>query len=529
MLDRIRHATFRRALGALAVVPLALLLGACGGGDDEEFAPETTIADGKLIGRDSPGMYSYLGIPYAAPPVGVRRWQPPAAPAVWQGRRMARDYQRHCAQPASFYGSPSSSEDCLYLNVFTPKTPGPHPVMVWIHGGAFFLGQSDAYIPTRLVAQDVVVVTFNYRLGLLGFMAHPALGAAQGGHSGNYGLMDQQAALRWVRDNIEAFGGDRNNVTIFGESAGGFSVHAHLAAPASAGLFHKAIIMSGAYTWATPQPTLAEAEAANTEALAADCAAPQTLECLRDQPVGALHNAFALAYPAGIVPPVDGEVLPTSVKAALESGNYHRVPVLQGATHDEWRLFVAEAEIRSGTPLTEAAYRPTIEATLGGPAMADVAEAAYPVASYASPSLALGAFGTDLVFACPGRISNQLQADAGATVYAYEFNDPTAPAVLPGGDALSFPMGAAHTSELQYLFQMRPLDASQQALADAMVGYWTRFARSGNPNDAATPGAWPAFTRANDTYLSLTPGAIAPTTGFAADHKCDTVWATLGT
>jgi len=528
MLDRFRRVALHRALTLLALLPLALVLAACGGGEDDEFAPEAEIADGKLIGRDSPGMYSFLGIPYAAPPVAARRWQPPVAPAAWSGRRLVRDFQPHCAQPQSFFGSQSGTEDCLYLNVFTPKTPGPHPVMVWIHGGAFYLGQSNSYIPTRLVAQDMVVVTFNYRLGPLGFMAHPALSAAQGGRSGNYGLMDQQAALRWVQDNIEAFGGDKSNVTIFGESAGGFSVHAHLAAPASAGLFHKAIIMSGAYHIATPQPTLAEAEAANTAALEDDCPSPQTLECLRSQPASALLNAFTLAYPAGIVPPVDGDVLPTRVQAALAAGTYNKVPVMQGSNHDEWRLFVGEAELRNGTPLTEAAYRPTIEATLGGPTMADVAQAAYPVAAYPSPSEALGAFGTDLVFACTARISNRLQANAGATVYAYEFNDATAPSMLPGGDALSFPSGAAHISELSYLFDMRPLNASQQALADAMAGYWTRFARSGNPNDAAAPGAWPAFTTGNDTYLSLTPGAVAPTTSFAADHKCDTVWATLG-
>ena len=298
MHDRFRFSTFRRTLTAFALVPLAVVLAACGGGEDDEFAPQVTIADGKLIGRDSPGMYSYLGIPYAAPPVAARRWQPPVAPAVWGGRKVAREFQAPCAQPRSFYGVQTASEDCLYLNVYTPKTPGPHPVMVWIHGGAFFLGQSDSYVPTRFVEQDVVVVTFNYRLGLLGFMAHPALSAQQGGQSGNYGLMDQQAALRWVQNNIEAFGGDKSNVTIFGESAGGFSVHTHLAAPASAGLFHKAVIMSGAYPFALPQPTLAEAEAANTAAMESDCPSPQTIECLREQPVGAILNAQTAAYPA---------------------------------------------------------------------------------------------------------------------------------------------------------------------------------------------------------------------------------------
>jgi para-nitrobenzyl esterase len=220
-------------------------LTACGGDDDP--APTATTTSGVVVGTESANARAFLGIPYAAPPVGALRWKAPAAPASWTGTRSATEYAAHCAQPASPYGVASSSEDCLYLNVHTPKTAGPHPVMVWIHGGAFYLGQSNTYKPDALVAENHVVVTVNYRLGALGFMAHPALTAEHGTASGNYGLMDQQAALTWVKNNIANFGGNKDNVTIFGESAGGFSVNSHLASPGSVGLFHKAIAMSGAY------------------------------------------------------------------------------------------------------------------------------------------------------------------------------------------------------------------------------------------------------------------------------------------
>jgi para-nitrobenzyl esterase len=202
---------------------------------------------GPVEGASTGSMRSFKGIPYAAPPIGPLRWKPPAPAAMFTSARNATMLAPHCAQGASPFGAASTSEDCLYLNVYTPTTPGPHPVMFWIHGGAFIYGQSDEYDPTLLVAQDVVVVTINYRLGALGFLASPALTAEGGGASGNYGIMDQQFALHWVQDNIAAFGGDKNNITIFGESAGGFSVQSQLVSTGAAGLFHKAIVQSGAY------------------------------------------------------------------------------------------------------------------------------------------------------------------------------------------------------------------------------------------------------------------------------------------
>ena len=507
-------------LSCALVASMSATLVACGDDDDAPQGPLVTTTSGAVRGNDGATSQSFLGIPYAAPPVGTLRWAPPAAVAAWSGEREAKQYAAHCAQPASLFGVASTSEDCLYLNVYTPKTAGPHPVMVWIHGGAFYVGQSNAYKPEALVAQNTVVVTLNYRLGALGFMSHAALAAEQAGRSGNYGLMDQQAALKWVRDNIAKFGGNKDNVTIFGESAGGFSVNSHLASPGSAGLFHKAIAMSAAYPFSLGQDTPTQANAKGAAiAAATTCAGTPTTACLRALPVSALLAAQMTAYPSGPIPSVDGVVLTKDVKTVFTEQTQAKVPVIQGTTHDEWRLFVAQGELLNG-PLTAATYLPTMQATLG-----PIANAApyYPVPATATGySETLGAIGTDAVFACNGRLATRLLTAGGNTVYAYEFNDPTAPQTLPG--TLSFSTAAAHTSELQYLFSLggTPLDATQKTLSDTMVGYWSRFARTGNPNGGTAP-VWKTYVSAADTFQNLAP-TVGPITTFAADHKCSTIW-----
>ena len=198
-------------------------------------------ADGAVRGKAVPAGDEFLGIPYAAPPVGALRWQPPRPPAPWPGTRAATSYAPHCPQPSGSFGLASTSEDCLYLNVFTPaenKAQGRHlPVMVWVHGGSLRTGESDDYNPAGLVRHGVVVVTINYRIGALGFLADAALASRPGGPSGDYGLMDQQAALRWVQRDIRGFGGDPGDVTLFGESVGGLSTLAQLVSPGARGLF----------------------------------------------------------------------------------------------------------------------------------------------------------------------------------------------------------------------------------------------------------------------------------------------------
>src|SRR5215475_4031523 len=287
-------------------------LGASGG-------PVTGTANGAVRGLANGAVDEFLGIPYAAPPVGALRWQPPQPAASWSGVRDATQFAPHCPQLATPFGQASTSEDCLFLNVFTPshKQAGSHfPVMVWIHGGALVTGESNDYDPTALTGDGVTVVTINYRLGALGFLAHPALADANG-QSGDYGLMDQQAALRWVQRNIASFGGNPHNVTIFGESAGGLSTLSQVASPQARGLLDQAIVESGSYN--LTQASLSSAEAAGeTFAASAGCAS-QTAACLRSLPVSAI---LANENTAGYTPNLNSEVLPQTLKTAFATGDF---------------------------------------------------------------------------------------------------------------------------------------------------------------------------------------------------------------
>jgi para-nitrobenzyl esterase len=475
---------------------------------------------GVVRGAVVDGVRAFLGVPYAAPPVGSLRWRPPQPAAAWRGIRDAVAFAPHCAQSVSPFGVASTSEDCLYLNVYTPSSVRPGvpfaPVMVWIHGGALVVGESDDYNPAALVAQGVVVVTINYRLGALGFLAHPALTAESPDHaSGNFGLLDQQAALRWVQRNARAFGGDPGNVTIFGESAGGLSVDSQLASPLAAGLFRRAIVESGAYLLSPP--TLAAAEAAGSSFASQAGCTDQTAACLRSLPLETI-----LAHQPGASPTVDGHVLTQSLSSAFASGAFNRVPVIEGSNHDEWRLFVAQAEAASGVPLSAAAYVPTVAATLGIPiAAATALTAAYPLSAYPSPSIALGAVGTDAIFACNVRRAAGLLSQHVPT-YQYEFNDPNAPQqFFPG---VSFPTGAYHAAELQYLFSFNrgtppQFTPDQIELSQTMIRYWTQFARAGDPNSPSVP-AWPRYDLTEQSFQALVPGTSRTATGFAIDHKC---------
>jgi para-nitrobenzyl esterase len=490
---------------------------------------------GLFIGTKDDSLREFLGIPYAAPPVGENRWRPPQPLDPRPRIHLAREFANHCPQGATPFGLASDTEDCLYLNVYTPndrfghharRSRGLKPVMVWIHGGALFLGESDDYDPRKLVEDgDVVVVTINYRLGALGFLSHPALTAeSSNSASGNYGLLDQQAALHWVQDNIKGFGGDPHNVTIFGESAGGLSVHSQLASPLAAGLFDRAIVESGAYS--LDQPSLPQAEALGSAYAAAVGCPDQTAECLRAVPVEVL---LANQGGGGYVPTVDNYVLTQSVGTALATGNFNQVPVIEGSNHDEWRLFVAlNNELVSG-PITPAGYPAAIAGLLGIPeAFTAPFVSTYPLSDYDSPGEALGALGTDGFFACTARAAAGLLSQHVDT-YAYEFNDENAPQLfLP---PVSFPLGAYHASELQYLFGVRPavtpapFTPEQEALSDTMVRYWTRFAHTGNPNAPDVP-VWTPEDGVTDEVQSLDTPASGVIAGFAVDHKCG-FWSSL--
>jgi para-nitrobenzyl esterase len=357
------------------------------------------------------------------------------------------------------------------------------------------------------------VVTINYRLGALGFLADSALASRPGGPSGNYGLMDQQAALRWVQRNIRGFGGNPRNVTLFGESAGGLSTLSQLVSPGARGLFQQAIVQSGSYN--PDQQSLATAEAAGQAFAAKAGCASNTASCLRALPVSTI---LANEDPVGYTPDVDGVVLRQSVKTALASGQFNRVPVMIGTNHDEYRLFVAIFAL-IGAKVTAANYQNMIANTLNVSAAAAAAIAArYPLSHFSSPPVALGAVGTDAIFACHA-LSFDESLSRYVPTYAYEFNDENAPELfLP---PVGFPYGAAHASELQYLFSQTTvphpasLTPAQQQLAEAMKQDWTTMAKAGVP-----AAGWPRFTSAGQRMLSLVPPRPQAETNFSAQHQC---------
>ena len=284
----------RIRIAAVACLAAATLAGCAAAstaspGQGSGRAPIVRTADGWVRGKAVGATAEYLGIPYAAPPVGALRWQPPHRVAPWHRIRQAASFAQHCAQPASSpSGVANTTEDCLYLNVFAPANARDRnlPVMVWIHGGSLLTGESSDYNPAALVRSGVIVVTINYRLGALGFLADTALASAPGGPSGDYGLMDQQAALGWVQRNIRGFGGDPRNVTLFGESAGGLSVLAQLVSPGARGLFQRAIVESGTYDLA--QLSLASAESSGA-AFAAKVGCASNTRGLPAPPAGVHH------------------------------------------------------------------------------------------------------------------------------------------------------------------------------------------------------------------------------------------------
>ncbi|WP_433331617.1 carboxylesterase/lipase family protein [Spirillospora sp. CA-294931] len=467
---------------------------------------------GRVRGTVAKDHRVFQGIPYAAPPVGALRWRAPQAAAPWTTTLDATKPGKACPQPEGTpMSTPSTSEDCLRLNVTTPANPtgGKLPVMVWIHGGDFAFDSAINYGARALAARGgVVVVSIDYRLSAFGFLAHRSLPDA-----GNLGIEDQQAALRWVRTNIGAFGGDSRNVTLFGESAGGHSICGHLISPGSGGLFHRAIMQS------SPCENAEHRTRESAEKYGAELASKLgcgDAACLRRQKVADLLKA------AGTVPgnpgfgrlgPLFGDrVLPLHPKEALASGRFNRVPVLFGTTRDEERLRVWGIELGGKKPLTRRAYRAHIKEAYGKNAPAVLAR----YRGYDSPSLALGAVLTDHEW-------SRAAVDTGRAfgkwvpTYSYEFAENTVP-WFKNLKRPSFPMGAFHTGELAYLLEpafSESLDPAQRRLSHRMIGYWTSFARTGDPNSGGAPAwkPWPSVQA-----LASGPHGIKPT-DFAKAHK----------
>ena len=514
----------RRVLGALLLA--AALIGGCSAPAPVDPAVVGTAA-GPVRGSVQDGYRLFQGIPYAAAPVGPMRWQPPAAPPPWRTVRDAINPGVRCIQDVEVdpdYGRPTG-EDCLNLSVWTPHgaTPTtPRPVMVWIHGGGFLNGSSDIYNARWLATRgNIVVVTVNYRLGALGFLAHPALGP----EPGNYGLADQQAALRWVRDNIAGFGGDPQKVTIAGESAGAMSVCDHLVAPESDGLFRAAIMQSGP---CQAQAALPAAERISVgygaEAGCADAATAQA--CLLALPVERLQDGpvYARLGSSVLSGPVTGTSrLPVAPATAAAAGPTAAVPVLIGTTADEFTPFVGLTYLRDH----RLKPYPTLMKDAFG-VHSPAVTARYPLSRYdGSAGLAYAAAVTDGMFACP--------VDAMASglaqrmpVYAYEFNDRYAPVPEPLRHTPYTP-GAGHALELRYLFDMGgapQLDRAQRTLAEQMIDYWSSFVTDGAPAVDGLP-VWPQLNPEEPQRMSLELGTPVITSDFAKRHQCG-FWDSLG-
>lgn len=539
----------RRRWPLVLTLVCSLGLAACNSDDDDDSEPEPEptptvreTAQGPVQGTAEDYGYAFKGIPYAAAPVGDLRFAAPEPAPERDATLDATAFGNDCPQSGGAVAGASLNEDCLFLNVYTPdgSTEATHPVMVWIHGGAFVSGSGGAsYNPSRLVEEGVTVVTINYRLGALGFLATSTLSAEQGA-SGNYGLMDQKAALEWVRANIANFGGDPGQVTIFGESAGGHSVLSLMASNRTDGLFHRAIVQSGSYSPAQ-QPLAVAETGGDSFSTAVGCS---DVECLRELSVETiLENQGAIAQGSGPIPSyaANSPILTQSIASALGSGNFNKVPVLMGTNRDEYTLFVGLNMVTAGTypaaaPLSQMEYEGALALTYGDSASTIATQ--YPrsdydarLSGYATPDTgrqALAAVGTDSGFACNALVqANQLASEV--TTYVYEFADRDAPLNLLPVPPANFDLGASHAFEIIYLLNteavMRERGATdaQVSLSEQMIDYWTSFARNGTPNE----DQWVSFGSSGELLELNTPSnQPLAAANFSDAHKC-AFWGSL--
>ncbi|MFK0259604.1 carboxylesterase/lipase family protein [Streptomyces sp. NPDC090445] len=511
---RIRNVSKGFTATALTLATLGIALGLGPAGPAQAApggSPVVGTTGGAVRGTtDANGLRSFQGIPYAAPPVGDLRWASPQPAAAWAGVREATAPGSACAQPAGLpIGVPSEAEDCLYLNVTTPaKQSGKRPVIVWIHGGSLMFGSGDLYGPERLAAEGAVVVSVNYRLGVMGFLSHPALGT-----SGGLGLEDQQAALRWVRANAGAFGGDPGNVTIMGESGGGYSVCGHLASPKSAGLFRRAIVQSApCATGGSRTRKEAEDEAESTVKNLRELKACDEHEdagaCLRRTDPDTLMKAYGTWNEPR---PISGtDLLPLPPAEALRTGKFNRVPVLIGVNHDEERGRILGEELMGG-PMRPEAYEREIRKEFKE--QADAVLARYPLSRFGSAGEALATVRTDHAWSVPTLDTARLLSRWTPT-RMFEFSERETPS-WAGDPKLSFELRASHMSELPFLFDLtlplyEKLTEKQQRLGKRMTHTWVDFAESGKTD-------WPGF-RSGGYVQSLTSGPWKRTE-FTKDHN----------
>jgi para-nitrobenzyl esterase len=468
--------------------------------------PVVRAPAGAVEGEIQGHVHIFKGLPYALPPVGAARWKPPVAMPAWSGVRDATRFGASCVQPrsraGSIYADPleAVSEDCLFLNVWVPEGARKAPVFVWIHGGSLTTGSTSEtlYDGTQLAGQGVVVVSINYRLAVLGYLAHPQLSAESAqGISGNYGLLDQIEALRWVRRNISAFGGDPSNVTVAGESAGALSVMYLMTAPDARGLFTKAIAQS-AYMISTP-----ELKQARFGEEAAETIGSRLAEKLGAKDIAALRamDAEKLVIEsgkAGYIPfgTIDGHVLPRQLVDVFDRGEQARVPILAGFNSGEirsLRFLVPPA------PADAATYESAIRSRYGD--LADDFLKQYPSAHVAESILAIT---RDALYGWTAERLVKRQTALGQRSFLYFF-DHSYPAAESAG------LHGFHASELPYVFGTAdktpplwpkvPATTDEKALSDAMIQYWTSFAKTGQPSAANRP-QWPAYDAAR-SYMTF--------------------------
>jgi para-nitrobenzyl esterase len=481
-------------------------------GVDAYASVDTTVKvdGGRISGVASDGVRSYKGIPFAAPPIGDLRWKPPQPVIAWNGVRKCEDFGAECPQApypqGSMYYSPprEQSEDCLFLNVWTSAAAGERrPVMVWIHGGALTRGSGSTrtYDGGSFARKGVVLVTINYRLGPLGYLAHPELTAESPNHSsGNYGVLDQIAALKWVQRNIAAFGGDPRRVTIFGESAGSWSVNTLLATPLAKGLFHRAIGESGGSFGPMThlkddQNKLPSAE--KIGAAFAKAAAADSIKALRSIPADKIVE-LATNDPEGkkfrTQPNVDGWVLPDEIRNIFGRGQQNDVPVIVGSNANEMSTLTVPAAV----PKTIEAYRKAVGARFGEAAK-DI-DSVYPVKTNSDATVAYLGVLRDVTFTLPMRTWARMTSTGRSKAWLYQFSH------VPPNPNSAY-LGAYHAGEIAYVFNnlnpqnslLRELD---RKLAETMNTYWVNFAINGNPNGKGLP-EWIAYDRETEPYMDF--------------------------
>ena len=482
---------------------------------------------------------TFKGIPFAAPPTGALRWRAPAPENPWPGTLDGNSFQSACVQPKNsfieVYPVPTS-EDCLYLNVYRPANTTSKdrlPIMIFFHGGSYVYGAASflAYEATERIAQskNVIIITANYRLQALGFLGGALLRDPTDNSTGNWGLKDQRAAMKWVQDSADLMGGDKNIVTIFGESAGAGSVSNHMVSPSSWPYFHRAIMESGPIdaSWVSMPMNASES---NLEEILKrlNCTnATSKLDCLRSKNATEISSAGDHTKPSddpggvdliGWSPVVDGIELPDAPRRLLREGKVNHVPVLLGTNHDEGTEFVKP----KGNKMTKAAYTIFLN-THFGPKLAPAVLAHYPLKNYKSPFLAaVDALG-DEAMTCPARETARYLSDAKLPVYLYFFVHELN--WLKLDPKVGKNLGVFHGSDLIFVFDkaFAFLGKEEKALANTFGEWWTSFATHGAPTSPAGE-AWPAYNRTNDEHMNIDVGTSKPLSGLKTT-VCD-FWAT---